>query len=82
VTNRGYKGNVFMNYKLKLTAFRDIAPCRPVEADRHSRDPYCPANQDEGGSEHLSNVRQHLRDYTAHYPRRMSVILIFASVRT
>jgi hypothetical protein len=43
---------------MKLTAFWDIAPCshRP----------------DDGGSKHLRNVDQLLRNYTAQQPRRQS----------
>jgi hypothetical protein len=56
----------------KMTTFCDIAPCSPV-AHRRFIGAYNLHHQgDNGGSTHLWNVSQLLRDYTAHYLRRLS----------
>jgi hypothetical protein len=52
---------------MKTTAFWDIAPCSLVEVARHQR-----SRPDDGGSTHLKNIGQLLRDFTAQYPRRLS----------
>jgi hypothetical protein len=50
---------VLMVARMKMTAFRDMAPCSLVEADQCFRDAYCLHHQgkeyrpDDGGSTHL-----------------------------
>jgi hypothetical protein len=57
---------------LKMTAFWDIAPRSLVKVDRFFRSAYCFHHQGDGGSKHLWNVGELLRDYTAQYSRRLS----------
>jgi hypothetical protein len=60
----------------KTTVFWDVAPCSLIEVYRRFRGAYCLLmhRPDDGGSMHLWNVLQLLRDYTAQYPKRLRVI--------
>jgi hypothetical protein len=59
---------------MKITVFRDIVPCSPVEVNRRFRGTYCLQHHhlDDGGSKHLWNVSQLLPDYMVLYPRKPS----------
>jgi hypothetical protein len=50
--------NIEINYNVKITVFRDVAPCSLVEIDRLFRGSYCVHHQsthrpDDGGSKHF-----------------------------
>jgi hypothetical protein len=58
---------------MKMTVFWDVALCSLVETNRRFRDTHCLHYQgDDGGSKHLLNVGQFLRDYMAQHPTRQS----------
>jgi hypothetical protein len=56
---------------MKMTVFRDVAPCSLAEIDWLFRGAYC-LHSDDGGSTHLWNTGQFLWDYTMQHPRRQS----------
>jgi hypothetical protein len=57
---------------LKITVFRDVAPCSLVETYRRFGGAYYLHKGDHnGGSKHLWNVGLFIRDYTAPYLRRL-----------
>jgi hypothetical protein len=52
---------------MKMTVFWDVAPCRLVETYRRFRGACLIAFTDDGGSKHLWNVGQFLKDYKTQY---------------
>jgi hypothetical protein len=60
---------------LKMIVFWDVAPCSLVDIDWRFRGVYCLHHRyrpGDGGSKHLWNVGQFLRDCTAQNTRRQS----------
>jgi hypothetical protein len=65
----------------KMTVFWDVAPCSLLEIDRRFRGACCLHDRcDDGGSKHLWNIGQFLRDCTA--TSQKAVIFVLAAVRT
>jgi hypothetical protein len=61
------------SHAMKITVFRDVAPCSFVGVDRRFRGAYCLYHnrRDVGESAYICNVGLLQQDYTALHPRRL-----------